>query len=47
VDVPCRPRLIALLGSVGTTFFVWQQAVKAERRARATQATNEILAAGD
>jgi hypothetical protein len=37
--------LVALLGSVGTTYYVQRQAIKAERRARATQAADEILAA--
>jgi hypothetical protein len=37
--------LIALLGSVGTTYYVQQQAVKVERRARATRAADEIRAA--
>jgi hypothetical protein len=37
--------LVALLGSVGTTYYVQQQAIKAERRARATRAADEILAA--
>ena len=37
--------LVALLGSVVTTYYVQRQAVKAERRARATRAADEILAA--
>jgi hypothetical protein len=37
--------LIALLASVSTTYYVQQQAVKAERRARATRAADDILSA--
>jgi hypothetical protein len=37
--------LIALLGSVGTTYYVQRQAVKVERRSRATRAADEIRAA--
>jgi hypothetical protein len=37
--------LVALLGSVGTTFYVQRQALETERRARATRAADEILAA--
>lgn len=37
--------LIALLGSGGTTYYMQRQAIKAERRARVTQAADEILAA--
>jgi hypothetical protein len=36
--------LVALLGSVGTTYYVQRQAIKAERRARANRAADEILA---
>jgi len=36
--------LVALLGSVVTTYYVQRQAVRAERRARATRAADEILA---
>jgi hypothetical protein len=34
--------LIALLGSVVTTYYVQRQAARAERRARATRAADEI-----
>jgi hypothetical protein len=37
--------LVALLGSVSTTYYVQRQALKAERRARATRAADDILAA--
>ena len=37
--------LVALLGSAGTTYYVQRQALNAERRARAAQAAEEILAA--
>jgi hypothetical protein len=37
--------LIALLASVSTTYYVQRQAIKAERRTRATRAADEILAA--
>jgi hypothetical protein len=37
--------LIALLASVSTTYYVQRQAIKAERRARAIRAADEILAA--
>ena len=37
--------LVALLGSVGTTYYVQRQAIKTERRARTTRAADEILAA--
>jgi hypothetical protein len=37
--------LVAILGSVGTTYYVQRQAIQAERRARATRAADEILAA--
>ena len=37
--------LIALLGSTGTTYYVQRQALRTERRARATKAADEILAA--
>jgi hypothetical protein len=37
--------LVALLGSVGTTYYVQRQAIRAERRARATKAADEILTA--
>jgi hypothetical protein len=37
--------LVALLGSATTTYYVQRQALQAERRARATRAADEILAA--
>jgi hypothetical protein len=37
--------LVAILGSVGTTYYVQRQAIQTERRARATRAADEILAA--
>ena len=37
--------LVALLGSISTTFYVQRQALKTERRARASRAADEILAA--
>lgn len=37
--------LVALLGSVVTTYYVQRQALQAERRARATRAADDILAA--
>jgi hypothetical protein len=37
--------LVALLGSVVTTYYVQRQAIEAERRARATRAADEIMTA--
>jgi hypothetical protein len=37
--------LIALLASVSTTYYIQRQVLKAERRARATRAADDILAA--
>lgn len=37
--------LVALLGSATTTYYIQRQALQAERRARATRAADEILAA--
>jgi hypothetical protein len=37
--------LVAVLGSVVTSYYIQQQALKAERRARATRAADDILAA--